>query len=43
LRAQPLLEELLGLYNGRKKRGIYYLYSYSYFGTEDFLSSRVSF
>jgi outer membrane protein assembly factor BamD len=27
LRAQPLLEELLGLYNGRKEREeIYYLY-----------------
>jgi outer membrane protein assembly factor BamD len=38
LRAQPLLEELLGLYNGRKEREeIYYLYSYSYFATEDFL------
>jgi len=38
LRAQPLLEELLGLYYGRKEREeIYYLYSYSYYGTQEYL------
>jgi outer membrane protein assembly factor BamD len=38
LRAQPLLEELLGLYYGRAEREeIYYLFAYSYFGNNDFL------
>ena len=38
LRAQPLLEELLGLYYGRKEREeIYYLYAQSYFGNEEYL------
>jgi outer membrane protein assembly factor BamD len=38
LRAQPLLEELLGLYYGRKEREeVYYLYAYSYYGTEEYL------
>lgn len=38
LRAQPLLEELLGLYYGRKEReDIYYLYAQSYFGNEEYL------
>ena len=38
IRAQPLLEELLGLYYGRAEREeIYYLYAYSYFGTEEYL------
>ncbi|MDG1756439.1 MAG: outer membrane protein assembly factor BamD [Bacteroidia bacterium] len=38
LRAQPLLEELLGLYYGRVEREeIYYLYAYSYFGNHEYL------
>lgn len=33
LRAQPLLEELMGLYYGRPEREeVYYLYAYSYYG-----------
>ena len=38
IRAQPLLEELLGLYFGKPEREeIYYLYAYSYFGNGEFL------
>lgn len=38
LRAQPLLEDLLSLYYGRKEREeIYYLYSYSYYANGEFL------
>ncbi len=38
LRAQPLLEELLGLYYGRKEREeIYYLYAQSYYGNDEYL------
>lgn len=38
LRAQPLLEELLGLFYGRIEREeIYYLYAYSYYGNQEFL------
>jgi len=38
LRAQPLLEELLGLYYGRSEREeIQYLYAYSYYGNQEYL------
>ena len=38
LRAQPLLEELLGLYYGRAEREeIYYLFAYSYFGNHELI------
>lgn len=38
IRAQPLLEELLGLYYGKKEREeIYYLFAYSYYGDGQYL------
>ena len=38
MRALPLLEELMGLYYGKKEREeIYYLYAYSHYGDEQFL------